>query len=181
MPPNPVPYDWIDIFLLVPVLRVHSDSALIGVVDPNFFSNAGLKYDYVRRPDGFNDLPKVRQLSKYDIKEGDRLWMRLGRSDKTVSAAVNSLCYDWFNIRDYYEKGFVSVASCHVVLDITVPIERGDSGSPVYALEGRQGNVFVWAYGVVSAREGLCIPGTDYCIISRAIVAPIDWINVKLS
>ena len=180
MPPNPVPYDWIDIFLLVPVLRVHSDSALIGVVDPNFFSNAGLKYDYVRRPDGFNDLPKVRQLSKYDIKEGDRLWMRLGRSDKTVSAAVNSLCYDWFNIRDYYEKGFASVVSCHVALDTTTLLQGGDSDSPVYALEGRRGADFVRAYGVVSAREAVCIPGINYCTLG-AVVAPIDWMYVKLS
>jgi hypothetical protein len=65
-------------------------------------------------------------------------------------------------------------------LDTTL-LQEGDSGSPVYALEGRRGADFVRAYGVVSAREGLCIPGTDYCIISRAIVAPIDWINVKLS
>jgi len=180
MPPNPSPYDWRDLFLLVPVLRVHSDSALIGAVDPNFYSNADLKYGYVRHADGFRDLPKVGSLRKYDIKEGYTLWMRLGRSDKTVSGTVFSLCYDWFNIRDYYEKGFVSVASCHVVLDITVPIERGDSGSPVYALEGSQGNVFVQAYGVVSAREGLCITDINYCTLG-AVVAPIDWINVKLS
>jgi hypothetical protein len=135
----------------------------------------------VRRADGFRDLPIVGTLNKYDVKEGDGLWMRLGRSDKTVRGTVKSLCYDWASIGDLFEKGFVLVVHCHVLLDITVPLERGDSGSPVYALEGRRGADFVRAYGVVSAREALCIPGTDYCIISRAIVAPIDWINVKLS
>jgi hypothetical protein len=165
-----------------PTLYVLSDSAFIGVRDPNFFSNAGLKYGYVRHTD-LGELPIIGSLRKYDVKEGDVLWMTLGRSAKTVSGTVKSLCYDWVNpdVLDFLEKGFVSVASCHVALDITVPLEKGDSGSPVYALEGRRGNVFVRAYGVVSAREGLCIPGTDYCIISRAIVAPIDWRNVKVS
>jgi hypothetical protein len=65
-------------------------------------------------------------------------------------------------------------------LDTTL-LQPGDSGSPVYALEGRRGADFVRAYGVVSAREAWCIPGTDYCLITRAIVAPIDWIYVKVS
>jgi len=169
MPPNPGPYDWIDL-LWWSVLHVHSNSALIGVVDPNFFSNADLKYDYVRRPDGFNDLPKVGSLRKYDIKEGDTLWMRLGRSDKTVSGTVFSLCYDWFNIRDYYEKGFASVVSCHVALDTTTLLQEGDSGSPVYALTWGPGGYVVWAYGVLSGNY-------EY----GTIVAPIDWIYVKVS
>jgi hypothetical protein len=56
-----------------PALYVVSDSALIGVVDPNFFSNAGLEYSKVRRADGFRDLPIVGKLGKYDVKEGDTL------------------------------------------------------------------------------------------------------------
>ncbi len=182
----PGPYKW-GVYrwgvIPLPALYVLSDSALIGVRDRNFFSNAGLEYGKVRRADGSRDLPIIGTLRKHDVKEGDRLWIRLGYSDRTISGTVNSLCYSWVNpnIRDFLEKGFVSIAFCHVVLDITVPIEGGDSGSPVYTLEGRQDARFVRAYGVVSAREGLCIPGTDYCIISRAIVAPIDWINVKLS
>jgi len=181
----PGPYIWgvwpLGQFML-PALYVLSDSALIGVRDPNFFSNAGLKYGYVRHTD-LGELPIIGTLRKHDVKVGDVLWMTLGRSAKTVSGTVNSLCYIWVNpdILDFLEKRFVSIAFCHVALDTTVPLERGDSGSPVYALEGRRGNVFVRAYGVVSAREGLCIPGTNCCIISRAIVAPIDWINVKLS
>jgi hypothetical protein len=55
-----------------------------------------------------------------------------------------------------------------------------DSGSPVYALRWGPGGYVVWAYGVVSAREAVCIPSI-YCFISRAIVTPIGWIYVKLS
>jgi hypothetical protein len=136
----------------------------------------------VRRADGSRDLPIIGTLNKYDVKEGDTLWIRLGYSDKTVRGTVISLCHSLPpNIRDFFEKGFVSVAHCHVALDTTTLLQEGDSGSPVYALEGRRGNVFVRAYGVVSAREALCIPGTKYCLITRAIVAPIDWRNVKVS
>jgi hypothetical protein len=167
---------------MLPALYVVSDFALIGVRDPNFFSNAGLEYGKVRRADGFRDLPIIGTLNKFDVKEGDTLWIRLGYSDRTVRGTVKSLCHSLPpRIEVFFEKGFVPVVLCHVALDITVPIHEGDSGSPVYVLEGRRGNVFVRAYGVVSAREGLCIPGTDYCIISRAIVAPIDWRNVKVS
>jgi hypothetical protein len=151
----------------LPALEVLSDSALIGVRDPNFFSNACLKYGYVRRADGFNDLPIKGSLSKYDVKEGDRLWMRLGRSDKTVSATVKSLCYS----ADYtsWNFPFVRIASCHVLIG-PASVQQGDSGSPVYALEGRRGNaLFVWAYGVVSGSNG------------NTVVAPIDWIYVKVS
>lgn len=96
-----------------------SDSAFIGVRDPNFFSNAGLKYGYVRRANGFRDLPIVGTLNKYDVKEGDRLWMRLGRSDKTVSGTVISLCYSAAYLGDYLTGivPFVPVMSCHVALD----------------------------------------------------------------
>jgi hypothetical protein len=160
-------------------LYVHSDSAFIGVRDPNFFSNAGLKYGYVRRANGFRDLPIVGKLGKYDVKEGDTLWMRLGRSNSTVSATVKSLCYSVAYVSYLVHVQFVPVMSCHVALD-PAPLQRGDSGSPVYTLEGRRGNVFVRAYGVVSGREAVCIPGTDYCITFRTIVAPIDWMDVKL-
>jgi len=180
MPPNPVPYDWRDLFLSVPVLRVHSDSALISAVDPNFFSNAGLKYGYVRRADGFNDLPIVGQLSKYDVKGGDTLWMRLGHSAETVSGTVFSLCHSVAYGGDAakFENQFVPVMSCHVALDTTF-LQEGDSGSPVYALRGSRGNVFVWAYGVVSGRDILCLPDINYCTLG-AVVAPIDWMYVKL-
>jgi hypothetical protein len=47
--------------------------------------------------------------------------------------------------------------------------QPGDSGSPVYALEGRRGADFVRAYGVVSGSNG------------DAVVAPFDWIYVKVS
>ncbi len=165
---NPGPYKW-DTWLGLPVLNVLSDSALIGVVDPNFFSDVGLEYGKVRRADGFRDLPIVGKLSKYDVKVGDGLWMRLGRRDRTVGARVSSLCYSVAYIWDLFEKGFVSVVSCHVALDTIIPIP-GDSGSPVYALRlGESGYVVVYAYGVVSGKN-----------IANTFVAPIDWIYVKL-
>ena len=167
----PGPYKW-DVTpppFMLPALYMLSDSALIGVRDPNFFSNAGLKYGYVRRADGFRDLPIVGSLRKYDVKEGDGLWMRLGRSDDTVSSTVKSLCYSWLSIGDYFEKGFVPVVSCHVALDTTLP-QRGDSGSPVYALRLGPSSYVVHAYGVLSARG-----------FTESLVAPIDWIYVKVS
>jgi hypothetical protein len=184
---NPGPYKWGVYWFLgvipLPALYVVSDSALIGVRDPNFFSNAGLEYGKVRRADGFRDFPIVGTLRKFDVKGGDTLWMRLGRSDKTVSATVYSLCHTVAYIGDYYVFGgvlpFVPVMSCHVALDTTTFLQKGDSGSPVYALRGSQGNVFVWAYGVVSGRDILCNPDINYCTLG-AIVAPIDWIYVKL-
>ena len=181
---NPGPYKWGVYWLGViplPALEVLSDSALIGVRDPNFFSNAGLEYGKVRRADGFRDLPIIGSLSKYDVKEGDRLWIRLGHSDKTVSGTVYSLCYSVAYIGDYLSGfvPFVPVMSCHVALDTTTFLQKGDSGSPVYALSGSRGNVFVWAYGVVSGRDLLCNPDVNYCTLG-AIVAPIDWIYVKL-
>jgi hypothetical protein len=166
----PGPYDWRQFWR--PVLRVHSDSALIGVRDPNFFSNAGLKYGYVRRANGFRDLPIIGKLGKYDVKEGDRLWMRLGRSDRTMSGTVSSLCYSAAYLGDYFIRGivpFVPVMSCHVALDTTTLPQLGDSGSHVYTLEGRRGARFVRAYGVFSGVHRY-----------RVVVAPIDWIYVKL-
>jgi len=166
---------------VLPALYVFSDSALIGVRDPNFFSNAGLIYGSVRRANGLFDMPIVGSLWKYDVKEGDTLWIRLGRSDTTVSRTVSSLCYSVAYTGDYSRiVPFVPVTSCHVALDPT-SLQRGDSGSPVYALKPGPIGYAVWAYGVLSGREAVCIPGTDYCIILRTIVAPIDWINVKLS
>ncbi len=146
-----------------------SDSALIGVRDPNFFSRVGLKYGYVRRADGFRDFPIAGSLRKYDVKVGDGLWMRLGHRDRTVGARVTSLCHSVAHIRDYFEKGFVSVLACHVALDTIIPIP-GDSGSPVFALRlGEGGYVVVYAYGVVVGKN-----------IANTFVAPIDWIYVKL-
>jgi hypothetical protein len=173
----PGPYSW-DAYL--PHLYVLSDSALIGIRDPNFFSETGLIYGSVRRANGFLDMPIVGSLRKYDVKEGDRLWIRLGYSDRTVSAAVTSLCYSVPYANYFFRLNFVPVMSCHVALDPT-SLQRGDSGSPVYALKPGPIGYEVHAYGVLSGREAVCLPDTDYCIILRTIVAPIDWINVKLS
>ncbi len=159
-------------FIPLTALYVHSDSALIGVRDPNFFSNAGLEYGYVRRANGFNDLPIIGKLGKYDVKEGDTLWMRLGRSDRTISGTVYSLCYSAAYLGDYFRGivPFVPVMSCHVALDTATLPQLGDSGSPVYALEGRRGARFVRAYGVLSGVHR-----------QRVVVAPIDWMDVKVS
>jgi len=157
--------------LWLPALYVFSDSALIGVRDPNFFSNAGLKYGYVRLANGFRDLPIIGKLGQYDVKEGDELWMRLGRSDRTMSGTVKSLCYSVPHILDYFRYNFVPVVACHVLIG-PAPAREGDSGSPVYVLEGRRGNVFVRAYGVVSGGSAV-----------DTLVAPIEWIgwmDVKL-
>jgi hypothetical protein len=142
---NPGPYEWRDI-LWWSELRVHSDSALIGVRDPNFFSNAGLKYGEVRRADGSRDLPIVGKLGKYDVKEGDTLWIRLGYSAKTVSLKVKSLCE---NMASGEGLPFTAYVVCHVGLDGTL-VQEGDSGSPVYALRRGPRGYEVLAYGVVS-------------------------------
>ncbi len=147
---------------------MHSDSALIGVVDPNFFRNAGLEYGKVRRADGFRDLPIIGTLRKYDVKEGDRLWIRLGYSDQTVSSTVKSLCEsrcvnNMPEIRDY-----TIVLFCHVSLNGRLG-QEGDSGSPVYVLQSGPGGYVVWAYGVYSGYSP-----------DSTIVAPFDWIYVKL-
>ncbi|MFZ8809729.1 MAG: hypothetical protein ACO2PN_16705 [Pyrobaculum sp.] len=168
----PGPYKW-DVTSppRLPVLYVVSDSAFIGVRDPNFFSNAGLKYGYVRLANGFRDLPIIGKLGQYDVKEGDELWMRLGRSDRTMSGTVKSLCYSVPHILDYFRYNFVPVVACHVLIG-PAPAREGDSGSPVYVLEGRRGNVFVRAYGVVSGGSAV-----------DTLVAPIEWIgwmDVKL-
>jgi hypothetical protein len=167
---NPGPYKWgvTPQPFRLPALEVLSDSALIGVRDPDYFSNAGLKYGYVRRADGFRDLPIIGKLGKYDVKEGDRLWIRLGYSDRTVRGTVKSLCFSAFNILDYFKYNFVPIVSCHVLIG-PAPAQPGDSGSPVYTLEGRRGNVFVRAYGVVSGGSAV-----------DTVVAPIDWIYVRL-
>jgi hypothetical protein len=170
---NPGPYNWRDV-LWWSELHVYSDSALIGVRDPNFFSNAGLKYGSVRLADGSKDLPIVGQLSKYDVKEGDRLWMRLGRSDKTVSSTVKSLCesYSITSIGDM-QLPYTAVMDCHVALNGNL-VQKGDSGSPVYALRWGPSGYGVYAYGVVSGYKSAFF--TD-----STIVAPIDWIYVKVS
>jgi hypothetical protein len=164
---TPGPYDWVDI-LWWSVLRVHSDSAPIGVRDPNFFSNAGLKYGYVRRADGFNDLPIVGKLSKYDVKEGDRLWIRLGYTGQTVSSTVKSLCEGRF-VNNMPEIPYPVDLYCHVTLNGKLS-QEGDSGSPVYVLRWGPRGYEVLAYGVLSGNS------TD-----STIVAPIDWIYVKVS
>jgi len=87
---NPGPYYWG--WFIKPVLFLQSDSALIGRVDPNYFERVGQEFGYVRKADGCNDLPIMLPLSKYDVKVGDYLWIRLGRSDAVSRNAVNSLC-----------------------------------------------------------------------------------------
>jgi hypothetical protein len=169
---NPGPYKW---GVTPPpfrssVLYVLSDSALIGVRDPNFFNNAGLKYGEVRLADGFNDLPIVGSLSKYDVKEGDRLWIRLGYTGQTVSPTVKSLCESKIvNSMPEIRNTYIVVLLCHVTLNEKLG-QEGDSSSPVYALTWGRRGYEVLAYGVLS---GYYEYGT--------IVAPFDWIYVKVS
>ena len=146
----------------------------MGVREPNYFENIGLRFCYVGKADGFNDLPIAGRLGKYYIKVGDSLWIRMGYSDKTVSLVVQSLRHTTGYIIYSTETGFIPVLSCHVVLD-PAPLQPGNSGSPVYALRLGQSGYVAWAYGILSGKEGF------YNIVLRTIVAPIDFIYVKVS
>jgi len=146
----------------------------VGVREPNYFENMGLRFGYVRKADGFKDLPIAGRLGKYDVKVGEGLWVRAGRSDKTVSLVVQSLCYSVGYVKYSAETGFVPVVSFHVALD-PAPLQPGDSGSPVYVLRLGQSGYVAWAYGILSGKEAF------YNIVLRTIVAPIDFIYVKVS
>ena len=61
------------------------------------------------------------------------------------------------------------IPPAHVALNGKLD-QEGDSGSPVYALRWGPGGYVMWAYGVLSGKS------TD-----STIVAPIDWIYVKVS
>lgn len=108
---NPSPYAWGP---SLPQLYVLSDSALIGVREPNYFENMGLRFGYVRKADGFKDLPIAGRLGKYDVKVGDGLWLRKGLTGETVSLVVNSLCYSVGYVKYYAAVGFVPVVSCQL-------------------------------------------------------------------
>lgn len=149
---NPSPYFWD--CSLPQLYVVLSDSALIGVRGSNYFENTGLRFGYVRKADGFNDLPIVGQLRKYDVKVGDKLWLREGHTGETVSLTVNSLCRTApYAIYLFYLK-FAIATSCRVSLDST-QIQMGDSGSPVYVLRLGQSGYVAWAYGILSGKRGI--------------------------
>ena len=163
---NPGPYSW-GYYLWWPILYVDSDAALIGARDPYLFSKANVKPGYVIKADGINDLPIISQLGKYDVKVGDTLYARLGRSQITVSGKVTSLCTGGgvtSPSSDYWV-----VIRCHTEVDISPQkFQGGDSGSPIYRLQSGG----VSAYGVLTGRLGYP---------SLMWAATLDWINVKLT
>jgi len=177
---NPGPYYWWE-WYIKPMLFVQSDSALIGKAnDPSYFERLGLKFGYIRGADGSSDLPIMLQLSKYDVKEGDSLWIRLGRSGVVSKNVVNSLCASFLPLPDFIRSIFdpsvyyIPALSCHTRLSAgTYEPVPGDSGSPVYRL--RIGSDYryavVDAYGVLSAEEWT----------KEVYVADISWIYVKVS
>jgi hypothetical protein len=177
---NPGPYYWG--WRIKPVLFVQSDSAVIGRVDPDFFERNDLEFGKVRKADGRNDLPIMLQLTKYDVKIGDSLWIRLGRSDAVSRNVVNSLCasldfnlIEWIKLIIDPSKYYIPVWDCHTRLSAgTYEPIPGDSGSPVYRL--RIGPDY--RYAVVDA-YGIHI-GMDK-ETKEVYVADISWIYVKVS
>ena len=178
---NPGPYSWG--WLIKPVLFVQSDSALIGRVnDPNYFERVGLEFGKVRKADGSNDLPIMLQLSKYDVKVGDSLWIRLGRSDAVSRNVVNSLCaspnidpIEFIELIINPSIPYIVTLSCHTRLSAgTYEPIPGDSGSPVYRL--RIGPDYryavVDAYGIYVGRDK---------VTKELYVADISWIYIKVS
>ena len=178
---TPGPYYWG--WYIKPVLFMQSDSALIGKVnDPNYFESVGLRFGYVRKADGSADLPIMLQLSKYDVKVGDSLWIRLGYSDAVSRNVVNSLCASGsisflefilaiFDPSVYY----IPALSCHTKLSAgTYEPIPGDSGSPIYRL--RIGSDY--RYAVVDA-YGILVAGDK--LTKEVYVADISWIYVKVS
>ncbi len=175
---NPGPYYWR--WRIKPVLFVQSDSAVIGRVDPDYFKRNDLKFGYVRKADGRNNLPIMLQLSKYDVKVGDSLWIRLGRSDAVSRNVVNSLCASpSIDLIECIKKiidpsvYYIAVLDCHTRLSAGEPIP-GDSGSLVYRL--RIGPDY--RYAVVDA-YGIYV-GMDKDT-KELYVADISWIYVKVS
>jgi hypothetical protein len=178
---NPGPYYWG--WYIKPVLFVQSDSALIGRVnDPNYFERVGLKFGYVRKADGSADLPIMLQLSKYYVKIGDSLWIRLGYSNAVSRNVVNSLCASisvdpikFIELIIDPSTPYIAAFSCHTKLSAgTYEPIPGDSGSPVYRL--RIGPDY--RYAVVDA-YGILAHKDDWT--KELYVADISWIYVKVS
>jgi hypothetical protein len=162
----PGPHDWaFDPLILNWRIRVYSDVAYIGANDAQLFQKSGIAFGYIKKADGFRNLPITRQLNKEDVKVGGSLTVRFGKSDKTTTFRVASLCYStyWLDILyPLYDPRFPPYARiCHVRLDGEDGME-GDSGSPVYVLAGSE----VWAYGVYSGR------------VNGTIVAPLGVSSV---
>jgi hypothetical protein len=178
---TPGPYYWG--WYMKPVLFMQSDSALIGKVNsPNYFESVGLKFGYVSKADGSNNLPIMLQLSKYDVKVGDSLWIRLGYSGAVTKNVVNSLCASGSSSLLEFILAIIDPSvyyipawSCHTKLSAgTYEPMPGDSGSPVYRL--RIGpdykNAVVDAYGIAVAKDKWT---------KEVYVADISWIYVKVS
>ena len=121
------------------------------------------------------------QLSKCDMKAGNSLRIRLGRSGVASNNVVNSLCADgrvglFEFIRKIIDPSvYIPVWNCHTKLSAgTYEPIPGDSGSPVYRL--RVGPDY--RYAVVDA-YGIHI-GMDK-ETKEVYVADISWIYVKVS
>ncbi len=121
------------------------------------------------------------QLSKYHVKIGDSLWIRLGRSDAVSRNVVNSLCaspdihlVEYIRLIIDPSIPYKVIPNCHTRLSAgTYEPKRGDSGSPVYRL--RIGPDY--RYAVVDA-YGIYI-GMDKDT-KGLYVADISWIYVKV-
>jgi hypothetical protein len=121
------------------------------------------------------------QLSKCDMKAGNSLWIRLGRSDAVSRNVVNSLCADGRVGLEFIRKiidpsvYYIPVWNCHTKLSAGTfePMSSGSS-SPVYRL--RIGPDY--RYAVVDA-YGIHI-GIDK-ETKEVYVADISWIYVKVS
>jgi len=120
------------------------------------------------------------QLSKCDMKAGNSLRIRLGRSDAASRNAVNSLCADSRVGLEFIRKidpsvYYIPVWNCHTKLSAGTyePMSSGSS-SPVYRL--RIGPDY--RYAVVDA-HGIHI-GMDK-ETKEVYVADISWIYVKVS
>jgi hypothetical protein len=121
------------------------------------------------------------QLSKYDVKIGDSLWIRLGRSGVASKNVVNSLCADGRVGLEFIRKiidpsvYYIPVWNCHTRLSAgTYEPIPGGSSSPVYRL--RIGPDYryavVDAYGIYVGRDKET---------KELYVADISWIYVKVS
>lgn len=121
------------------------------------------------------------QLSKCDMKAGNSLRIRLGRSGVASKNVVNSLCADGRVGLEFIRKiidpsvYYIPVWNCHTKLSAGTyePMSSG-SGSPVYRL--RLGSDYryavVDAYGIYVGRDKET---------KELYVADISWIYVKVS
>jgi len=121
------------------------------------------------------------QLSKCDMKAGNSLRIRLGRSGVASNNVVNSLCADGRVGLEFIRKiidpsvYYIPVWSCHTKLSAgTCEPIPGGSSSPVYRL--RIGPDYryavVDAYGIYVGRDKET---------KELYVADISWIYVKVS